>query len=191
MLAFVFSGSYTNLFATDSSILSMKVICAWCQQVLTDDPSREAIVSHGICDACLREAIGGPVSLDKFVDSLDVPVLVMDGSLTVRAVNHAAEAIIGRPVAEMRNTRVGVAIKCVNGGAPGGCGQSTRCRGCMLRQNLVDTHADGRRRYGVYGEKPLTAGGMQGPLRFQYSTQKVGEIVLCLIEDLVTARVAS
>jgi PAS domain-containing protein len=191
MLAFVFSGCCNSLPVTDASILSMKVVCAWCQRVLTDDPSREAIVSHGICDACLREAMGRRVSLDEFVETLDVPVLVMDGSLTVRAVNHAAETIIGRPAAEMINTLAGVAIECVNAGAPGGCGQSARCRGCLLRQNIVDTHADGRRRYGVSGEKPFADGGAPGPLRFQYSTQKAGAMVLCMIESMASLRVAS
>lgn len=163
----------------------MKVICAWCQKVLADDASEDAEVSHGICTECRKRVMGKTTtSLKDFLDDLEFPVLATDGDRVVLAANRAAEKVLGKSATQMTNVRVGVAIECYYSGMPGGCGKTAQCRGCALRQNIGDTYADGEPRYGVYAEKRLVNGTGFKMVQFKFSTQKVGETVVLLIEEL-------
>jgi len=172
------------LSATDFTTLPMKVVCAWCQKIMSESPSPGEAVTHGICAACLRDVIGGSIGLGDFVDRLSFPVLVTDGGMTVVEANRAAATVLGRAKAALVSQSPGVAIECFGAHAPDCCGQSSVCQGCRLRQSIQDTHADGRPRSGVYGGD----GPALGPLRFRFSVQKVGDVVMCLIEDLVDSR---
>ena len=35
----------------------MKLICAWCKKVMKEDQSNDGIISHGICNECLKKLI--------------------------------------------------------------------------------------------------------------------------------------
>jgi hypothetical protein len=35
----------------------MKKICAWCQAPLNDEPGNGVLISHGICDRCVKRAL--------------------------------------------------------------------------------------------------------------------------------------
>lgn len=39
----------------------MRVICAWCEKVISDDGSDEKTVSHGCCKSCLLKIIKGKI----------------------------------------------------------------------------------------------------------------------------------
>jgi nitrogen-specific signal transduction histidine kinase len=163
----------------------MKVVCAWCQKILQDDSSAEAEVSHGICVECRKKVMGeATTSLSDFLNDLDFPVLATDGDRLVLAANRAAEATLGKSAARMTGGRVGMAIECYYAGMPGGCGKTAQCRGCALRQNIADTHADGQPRYGVYAEKRIVNGRGSKMVQFRFSTQKVENAVVLLIEQL-------
>jgi PAS domain-containing protein len=163
----------------------MKVVCAWCQKVLEDDPSDRAEVSHGICTECRKRLMGETTtSLKDFLDDLEFPVLATDGDRVVLAANRAAESILGKSATQMTGVRVGVAIECYYSGMPGGCGKTAQCRGCALRQNIADTYADGQPRYGVYAEKRIVNGTGYKMVQFKFSTQKVRGTVVFLIEEL-------
>ena len=51
-------------------------------------------------------------------------------------------------------------------------------------QNIADTHADGQPRYGVYVEKRIVDGRGSKMVQFRFSTQKVKNAVVLLIEQL-------
>ncbi|HUL53343.1 MAG TPA: PAS domain-containing protein [Opitutaceae bacterium] len=163
----------------------MKVVCAWCQKILEDDATPNAEVSHGICRECRMKLMGeATTSLGDFLNDLAFPVLATDGDRLVLAANHAAEELLGKSASRLTGDRVGMAIECYYAGMPGGCGKTAQCRGCALRQNIADTYADGRPRYGVYVEKRVVDGPGSKMVQFKFSTQKVKESVVLLIEQL-------
>jgi nitrogen-specific signal transduction histidine kinase len=163
----------------------MKVVCAWCQKVLQDDASAEAEISHGICVECRNKVMGeATTSLRDFLNDLEFPVLATDGDQVVLAANRAAERTLGKSATRMSGTRVGMAIECYYAGMPGGCGKTAQCRGCALRQNIADTYADGQPRYGDYVEKRNVNGLGSKMVQFRFSTQKINETVVLLIEQL-------
>lgn len=173
-----------NLVRAQRVSLLMKVVCAWCHKVLADDASDDAEVSHGICTECRKRVTGGTTtSLKDFLNDLEFPVLATDGDRVVLAANRAAEKILGKSATRMTHARVGMAIECYYSGMPGGCGKTAQCRGCALRQNIADTYADGQPRYGVYVEKRIVNGMGFKMVQFKFSTQKVGEAVVFLIEE--------
>ena len=163
----------------------MKVVCAWCQKLLVDDTSGDARISHGICEACLKEILGNTaVSLADFLSELQFPVLVTDGEGVVIDANHAAGRILRKPVHGMAQARFGLAIECYYASLPDGCGKTPQCRGCALRKNLSDTYADGQPRYGVYAQQQVMAGETTRMVQFRFSTQKIGEMVMFAIEEI-------
>lgn len=163
----------------------MKLVCAWCQKLLVDDTSGDTRISHGICEDCLRKALGDTaISLSDFLNGLEFPVLVTDQDMGVVEANHAAGKILGKPASRMKHTSAGVAIECYYAGLPEGCGKTPQCRGCALRKNISDTYADGQPRYGLYAQQQLMAGDAPRMAQFRFSTQKVGEMVMLAIEEI-------
>ena len=163
----------------------MKVVCAWCKKLLVDDPTGDTRISHGICEDCLRRMQGETaVSLTDFLNDLEFPVLVTDRDWVVIEANRAAGKILGKSVTGMKQARGGVVIECYYAGLPEGCGKTPQCRGCALRQNIIDTHADGQPRYGLYAQQKVMAGDAPRMVQFRFSTQKIGEMVMFAIEEV-------
>lgn len=58
----------------------MKVVCAWCNESIHEDPAEDdshSTISHGICEGCLPrivEEIG--VSMDEFLHANEPPTIV-------------------------------------------------------------------------------------------------------------------
>jgi len=171
----------------------MKVICAWCKKVLAEYATDRDLVSHGICPECLSGLIAaGPlVSLRDFLDRLDFPVLVTDGSVTIQRANRMAERLFGRRDSELDNTDVGCAIECRHAQESGECGRTEYCSGCILRQTLLETHADGRPRYGMYSQQEILTPSGGALKRLRYSTTQIGDAVILAIEEIQELSAAS
>jgi PAS domain-containing protein len=139
----------------------------------------------------MHEVLGRTTNLRDFLDALEIPVLAVDGDLKVLQANHAAEKTVGKSFAEIKDSRVGVAIACYNAEQPGGCGHTVRCPGCELRRNLVNTHVDGQPRYSRYTQHQIAGGDVLKTVQFRFSTQKVGEVVMLSIEEMKDSQAAS
>ncbi len=171
----------------------MKTICAWCKKVLVEDETHNRAVSHGFCPECLRELAtrGGVVSLRDFLDRMDFPVLVTDGSVAIQGANRMAEHAFGRAASELADSDVGFAIECRFAAASGRCGRMEHCGGCVLRRTLAATHADGQPRYGMYSENEVvTADGVM-PRSFRFSTTQIGDAVVLAVEAIDEVPTAS
>ena len=171
----------------------MKVVCAWCHKVLMEYESPKEMVSHGICPECLRGVLGGDavVNLREFIDRIEFPVLVTDGSMRIQRTNRTAENAFGHPASEMESSRVGFAIECQSAQEPGGCGRAEQCAGCVLRRTIAATHADGLPRYGVYSENVVLTSEGAAPKRFRFSTTQIGDAVILAIEEIEKLLAAS
>jgi len=170
----------------------MKTVCAWCKMTLVEEPADDTCVSHGICRTCMDRILGASAKeISEFLRTLDVPVMVLNRNNQVVDLNGLAEKALGMSVAEAKGALAGVAISCHNAGLPGGCGLSEHCPGCQLRRHLLATHADGQPRLSQISQHDIVCGGMSRTVRFRFSTQKVGEVVVMLIEEMNETLVAS
>ena len=125
----------------------MKAICAWCGSNLAGsaeaDPSCTEI-SHGVCAACgedLRFQNG--VSLQRFIDSLSVPLLVVNADCGTELANKTACEQLGKSIESVRGELIGPVVTCVNARLPGGCGRTVHCSGCAIRKAVAYTSATG------------------------------------------------
>ena len=158
----------------------MKIVCAWCQAVMQEDPASE-MASHGICADCsfsFRSGTG--VGLRRFLNSTDVPVLAMNSDARVLAANSAGALVLGKTTAAMQNQYTGVVIDCERSGE--GCGRNAGCSGCKLRESIRATHADGVARNGVVSSHPFKSSKGDGIFTVEFSTARVRDVVVLAVE---------
>jgi len=148
-----------------------------------DDPSAEAVVSHGLCADCLAQ-LGVEGEFTGVLNELVVPILVTNPEMLVLGANPAAENFIGKSVGEMKNRLAGPAVDCYYASVNGGCGTNEECRVCLLRSTVGATHADGQPRYGVYSRHQILTGDHYRPAQLRFSTTKLKSLVLLLIEEV-------
>ena len=150
---------------------------------MLDDPSAEAVVSHGLCEDCLaRMRVEGEFT--GLLNELAVPILVTNHEMLVLGANPAAENFIGKPVGEMKNRLAGPAVDCFFASVNGGCGTNAECRLCVLRNTVDATHTDGQPRYGVYSRHEILTGEYSRPAQLRFSTTKLKSLILLLIEEV-------
>jgi len=148
-----------------------------------DDPSAEAVVSHGLCGNCLAQ-MGVEGEFTGMLNELAVPILVTNHELLVLGANPAAENFIGKPVGQIKNRLTGPAVDCYYSSVNGGCGTNEECRVCILRGTVDATHADGQPRHGVYSRHQILTGDYVRPAQLRFSTVKLKSLVLLLIEEV-------
>jgi PAS domain-containing protein len=163
----------------------MKIICAWCQKALTEDRNPKAEVSHGICPDCMENLFGpSRMILSEFLNSIEVPVLVMDENRGIRQANRAAERALVNVGRQVQGKRFGIVIECAHASVMGECGLSPYCSGCAFRRNVYDTYRDGKPRYGEYSQHKVATAKGPAARQFRYSTSKAGESVVVAIEGV-------
>lgn len=164
----------------------MKKICAWCDSELDaihekDQP--EDAVTHGICVPC-QEKILGPNKVEwlEFLDSLDVPVVVLDATGIVETANIAAREILQKELPAIAGLDGGVVFDCIYSALPEGCGKTVHCSGCTIRNTVMDTFQSGKSHLAV--EAPLVYGTLENKheVSFLISTEKVKDVVLLRID---------
>jgi len=158
------------------------VLCAWCQALLSDEV--DGPVTHGICPNCAADLRYLPQSLDRFLDSLGGPVLLVDGEGRVLGLNRAAAAIVRMDPGTAKGHLTGEVLQCVHSELPGGCGHTTHCTGCTIRRAFEHTAATGA----PVRDAPAFAHvrGAERPvlLSFRISTERLGPLVLVqLVEE--------
>ena len=126
---------------------SMKAICAWCGANIVcagETAPSGTQVSHGICAPCAENfEFQNGVSLQRFIDSLPVPVLLVDADCRTEATNKTAREQLGKSSEAVRGELLGTVFTCVNSGLPGGCGRTIHCSGCAIRRTVNRTLATG------------------------------------------------
>ena len=130
------------------------------------------------------------VNLRDVLNSIDIPILVTDGSVTLLQVNQKAERLLGDSAHKLEMPTIGIAVECRHAGMPESCGGGEHCAGCVLRQTIRDTCADGRPRYGVYSDLEVVVPPGTETKRFRFSTTKMGDAVVLAIEGIWALGVA-
>ncbi len=124
----------------------MKAVCAWCGASIPCSGETEPScteISHGICVPCAENLrFGKGVSLQRFIDSFPVPVLVVDADCRTEGMNKSALQLARRS-ASVQHELLGPVFTCVNSRMPGGCGRTIHCSGCAIRMAVTHTFATG------------------------------------------------
>jgi hypothetical protein len=167
----------------------MKVICAWCHQELRADPKNagksESEISHGICPSCSDYFLSGKrPTLDKFLDRLAVPVLVVDAQGVILLANQYALDVLGKDLNKVQGYKGGDAMECGYARLPGGCGRTEHCKACTIRNSVMETFGTGQslQRVTAYLNRRADDGTVK--IRFLISTQKVDDTVFLRIDQV-------
>jgi hypothetical protein len=166
----------------------MKRICAWCRQGMgsvegTMLPDTE--ISHGICSSCrdnFEFQMGVP--LQKYLDSLPLPVLAVDRSVVVKASNARACHALGKDPREVIQHRGGNVFECSHARLPEGCGGTVHCSGCAIRRSVERTYETGEPQIRVPAVLKREGPGSVSDVALIITTVKSGEVVLLQVEDL-------
>jgi hypothetical protein len=131
----------------------MKHVCAWCTKEIGRVESSshpDTAISHGICPSCVDNlTLQHEVSLQQFIDSIPVPVLVVEADVVVQAANIRAGAALGRTAGSLKGFRGGNVLECAYARRPEGCGRTIHCSGCTIRRAVTLTFETGRPQSGV------------------------------------------
>jgi hypothetical protein len=165
----------------------MKVICAWCLKDLgpveESVPSDAESISHGICSDCKDNIVFQQgVSLQRYIDSLPIPLFVVDSNVIITAVNRAACKTLGKKSVEIVQRMGGEVFECQRARLPEGCGKTIHCSGCTIRKTVAQCFTTGEPQIKV----PAYL-NPDGPKSSQLSITaiKVGASVLLRIEPLI------
>jgi PAS domain-containing protein len=165
---------------------TMKQVCAWCGREIgriasSRHPEHE--VSHGICPDCISNFAfqqGGP--LQEYLESIELPVFVVDDDVRVVAANRMACRTLGKEAAALQGRRGGDVFECAHARLPEGCGRTIHCSGCAIRRSVTVTFRTGRPQVEV--PATLTWSGPDGlsAVALTITTVKVGDMVMLRID---------
>jgi hypothetical protein len=167
----------------------MKSVCAWCHEPLDDGPAGGGPISHGICRRCLEFALARRTGIRDFLNTMDAPVLAVDGDVRAIGANDAALRLLGREIDQVQDRLGGEIVECENAARPGGGGRTDHCAGCQIRGSVIHTRATGEALLQVPAyQHVMTPSGVK-TVRFLISTEETpGGVVLLRIDEAEEAQ---
>jgi hypothetical protein len=125
----------------------MKLVCAWCGAEIANpesDPNPDHPVSHGICLSC-RENFASQkgVSFQEFLESIPLPILVVDNNFEILTANRKACEALGQTPRQVLRRLPGDVFECSYARLPEGCGKTIHCSGCVIRKAVTKSFETG------------------------------------------------
>jgi PAS domain-containing protein len=166
----------------------MRQVCAWCKKdirAVANSRHGDDVVSHGICPSCSSNFIFQlGTSLEQHIESLDLPVFVVDDDVQVEAANEAARRVFGKDLFEMKGHRGGDVFECAHARLPEGCGRTIHCSGCAIRRSVTITYQTRRPLFEI--PATLTRGDpdVQSAIALTITTVKVGDSVMLRVDRI-------
>jgi len=162
----------------------MQRICAWCKRAMEEKPGPVRHITHGICPDCRLDFIPKKeISLDRLLEKISAPVLVVDAECKVQYANSLARVVLGKELSAIQGLPTGNVFECDYAYLPEGCGNTQHCAGCWIRRTILATHATSDN---VYQRKAYVsqrqAGGEVTRTCLLISTEKVQDAVLLRID---------
>jgi ferredoxin len=166
----------------------MKKVCAWCGKDMVevgDEGSDTRFISHGICETCLHYELAQlGMSLSRFIEGLDEPVVVVDSYDKVKTANSKALELVAKDLQDVEGNSGGLVFGCEHALLPGGCGNSVHCSACAIRIAVSETHATGQGLLRVPATLLLHSPVNPQEIRFLITTEKVKDVVLLRIDEV-------
>jgi hypothetical protein len=141
-------------------------------------------ISHGICGSCLNNfEFQQGVPFQRYIDSLPLPVLVVDRHAVIKAVNRRACEALSKEPLEIVQHLGGNVFECAHARLPEGCGNTVHCSGCAIRRSVMRTFETGEPQTSV--PAVLRRGG-KGPPRdiaLTITTVRSGDVVMLRVDS--------
>jgi transcriptional regulator with PAS, ATPase and Fis domain len=135
-----------------------------------------------MCKECYnhyKDQIKG-LSLDKFLDRFEAPLLVVDKDGRIVAANKMIENIMSRSRRDIFGLLGGEVMECVYARLPEGCGKTAHCLACSIRNTVMAAMESGEPQMHV----PVTLSQENKEIEMVISTEKIGSFVRIIIEDV-------
>jgi hypothetical protein len=169
----------------------MKTICAWCRQPLRSEPGLDGLISHGICKRCMGYVLSDRKSIRKFLDSIDAPVLAVDGEGRAISANRTALLALNKGYEQVAGRLGGEVIECQHSYRPEGCGKTVHCTGCQIRGAVNHTRATGSPLSRAKAYQPIMTPTGVKSFDYYISTERLGDgTILVRIDEAVEAESA-
>lgn len=163
----------------------MKRRCAWCSREMPPKEGPADLVSHGVCERCADEIFSNtPIPLQRHLDKLTEPVIVVDGDVTLSYLNQSAQRLTGKTPDAAQNRKGGEVFDCAHSRLPGGCGRTIHCSGCAIRQSVTRTYETGEPQVLVPATLKKADPDGPGAAVLTITTLKRGDMVLLRIDHL-------
>jgi PAS domain S-box-containing protein len=121
-------------------------------------------------------------------------MLLVNREGRVMDANRAAENQAGRPHQELLGLLGGEVLRCLNSARPEGCGRTTACDSCPVRNRIDQTYATGEGVYNAEASLDVLQGDKTSTIHFLMSTEPVhlaGEdLVLVSLADITKRKQA-
>lgn len=125
----------------------MHVVCSYCRKDLgRKPPFGDGSLTHAMCPECgaYFAAQWGGMSYGEYVARFQFPVVLIEPGGRVVAMNRPACDFLGQRPEQVVGLLGGEAMECAYARLPGGCGKTTHCPTCAIRNTVMATHRTGR-----------------------------------------------
>jgi hypothetical protein len=148
----------------------------------TDGSDADDAVTHSICDDCadnLDFQMG--VTLNRYLDSLKIPIIALDEEGRTIAVNH--EALTLYPDKNLSFTTIwrGRIFECAHARLPEGCMKPVHCSGCSIRFISAEVYRTGIGQKDVPSLFTSCTSDLTGKIDLRVSADKIDNIVVLRI----------
>ena len=167
----------------------MKVLCAWCKKEIGDNPNQDEgsnfEITHGICEPCSDYFFSDrPHTIDKFLNQLKAPVLMVNPKGEVVLANKTALQLLDKDLESVGGLKGGDVMECAYAKLPEGCGNTEHCAACTIRNNVMATFKTGKCLRRVPAFLNRYNRNSVHKIRFLISTERLGVVVLLRIDEV-------
>jgi len=164
----------------------MKRVCAWCNSQMeilqTTNKDSVGLVTHSICDDCadnLDFQMG--VTLLRYLDSLKIPIIALDESGHIIAINDEAGKLHANKPVEIAASWRDKVFECANARLPEGCKRPVHCSACAIRIITADVYRTGKSQSNVPAHFNSSAADLNEKIDLLVSADKIEDIVFLRI----------
>jgi PAS domain-containing protein len=162
--------------------------CALCGSGLGDPIASEQRTSgdlprYDLCQRCENRLFAQwGLPFQEYLDELEIPIVITDDNVVLKAANRAACELLGKEAAQMKGRLGGLVFECEHALEPEGCGRTIHCSGCVIRNAVTDSYLTGapHLRLPATLDRGTPEGGIQQ--RLLISTLRRDNVVLLKIE---------
>jgi len=133
----------------------------------------------------MKFSSSAPSEVNRFIETKEQPLLLLDGDVRVLSANSSFGALIGKPAGNIENQSGGEVFGCELASRQDGCSRMEACQHCTLRSTVNDCIA-GKATAGETVLKHPTPTGTE-LIRITFSTERVRNLVLLRIDSLTTS----
>jgi hypothetical protein len=149
------------------------------------------MITHGICKNCRDNILFQlGVELELFLDSLDVPIVLVNRTGTIVTGNRQAKTMLHKDLPQIEGYQGGEVFECAYARLPEGCGNTVHCSGCTIRRTVMQTFGTGKGFLRVPATLNQNTPEEPEEMNLLISTEKLADLVLLRI-DQIEAKEAS